>query len=913
MAPFDVSVQQPIPPVEGPRAVSPPSREQRLPAISYADMAKKQQSAVPNEEEPTPNLLKPGTTPGLQGPQKNEFRPQQRQHVLPPSQPVTARFVPSLGGVVRYSGGSGGGEKLDSGLRKAASTMDDSTQQPEGSVLLLISSQSFKREVTIQQNKMSTVLDLYKIPFVTFDGADPANKDRRNELFGLSGLRGQYPQVFITAKENNEMSYWGDYGRFESAHESGTLSSELGGTVLEIDVDASAKNKSNGTDKSYLSASTSSLLVLISRQSLTREVVANQERAFAILKSKGIVFETIDGADPANKDVRNNLFEISGIRAKYPQFFLVQNGEMDFWGDWDRFQRCNEDGSLEQAIVTASTETSQSSLHVVPASTAIACEEKDPFVRVTKSRGFAVELPTVARAAMETTPSAVPVSPDPVTFTEATKTDKVSKPHEVSRSIAKQSSKAVATMALSNNLVTEITVYGATSFVANHALDYLMQVSLSTSGSRTVTLAGRSKSKIAELQARLTLKMTNYLKTISKPKGQCTFDTFVADSSNKVGLEAMARRTKLVINFAGPFTNYGENIVAACAQNGTDYIDITGEVAWAGDMRQKYSEAAEKSGARIISFCGFDSVPSDLAVFAAVVALRKATRSNSEIESATCWHSCLGIANGGTVHSAIGIPMNLRHCFSQPVPFLLNDPLALAHPRTRVDPINQSLKNRMAKVEWLNQLPSFDSILSMGVSAPFFMSVVNAKIVNASAVALNYGPNFAYRERMLPLGMKTTKTLRVLSLFPAMFVQFGILFAGAVLMTPVIGKMIANWIAPPGSGAPDSACKAGYADVYSEVSTAPAVGGLVHRANCSLKFEGDPGNWVTAQCVMEAALSLILEKEKLPSRSKDGFGTPAELLGMVLVNRLQKSSVRPVLIATNARKNVNRRENTTFC
>ena len=63
--------------------------------------------------------------------------------------------------------------------------------------------------------------------------------------------------------------------------------------------------------------------------------------------------------------------------------------------------------------------------------------------------------------------------------------------------------------------------------------------------------------------------------------------------------------------------------MASCAEIGVDYVDITGEVSWAGEMRSVYGEFAANSGARIISCCGFDSVPSDLAVFAAIQALKK--------------------------------------------------------------------------------------------------------------------------------------------------------------------------------------------------------------------------------------------------------------------------------------------------
>jgi len=61
-----------------------------------------------------------------------------------------------------------------------------------------------------------------------------------------------------------------------------------------------------------------------------------------------------------------------------------------------------------------------------------------------------------------------------------------------------------------------------------------------------------------------------------------------------------------------------------------------------------------------------------------------------------------------------------------------------------------------------------------------------------------------------------------------------------------------------------------------------------------------------AQCVSEAALTLLLDRKDLPPRSADGFGTPAELLGKPLLSRLQNTSVRPVDVETNVRKGVGR-------
>jgi short subunit dehydrogenase-like uncharacterized protein len=65
----------------------------------------------------------------------------------------------------------------------------------------------------------------------------------------------------------------------------------------------------------------------------------------------------------------------------------------------------------------------------------------------------------------------------------------------------------------------------------------------------------------------------------------------VADSNDLEALAELARSTKVVVSFAGPFAlclvslssadgRYGSKLVEACAENGTHYADITGETPW---------------------------------------------------------------------------------------------------------------------------------------------------------------------------------------------------------------------------------------------------------------------------------------------------------------------------------------------
>ena len=129
---------------------------------------------------------------------------------------------------------------------------------------------------------------------------------------------------------------------------------------------------------------TTTLLVLISQQSLNREVVSRQDRALTVLANKNFKVETLDGADAANRERRNELFGISGVRAQYPQFFLLQEGRTTFWGDWERFEVAHETQQLEVELKECRIEEE------APAVTAAASAEKSAVIPPDSTTDFPV-------------------------------------------------------------------------------------------------------------------------------------------------------------------------------------------------------------------------------------------------------------------------------------------------------------------------------------------------------------------------------------------------------------------------------------------------------------------------------------------------------------------------------------------
>ena len=145
----------------------------------------------------------------------------------------------------------------------------------------------------------------------------------------------------------------------------------------------------------------------------------------------------------------------------------------------------------------------------------------------------------------------------------------------------------------------DIVLYGATGFVGKLTAEYLAKAG----GDARVALAGRSQDKL--LAVRETLGETAQ-----------SWPLITADASQPSTLNAMAARTQVVVTTVGPYNRYGLPLVGACAAAGTDYADLTGEPMFMRESIDQYHKQAIDTGARIVHACGFDSIPSDLSVYA---------------------------------------------------------------------------------------------------------------------------------------------------------------------------------------------------------------------------------------------------------------------------------------------------------
>ena len=145
----------------------------------------------------------------------------------------------------------------------------------------------------------------------------------------------------------------------------------------------------------------------------------------------------------------------------------------------------------------------------------------------------------------------------------------------------------------------DLVIFGATSFAGKIVCEYLIGEHLEPNLSWA--MAARSESKLQAFRLGLGEKASD-------------IPLIIADSFDEPALIELCRQTHVVISTVGPFALYGDMLVKTCAENGTDYCDLTGEAQWVRRMFLAYGDAAKASGARLVNCCGFDSIPSDLGV-----------------------------------------------------------------------------------------------------------------------------------------------------------------------------------------------------------------------------------------------------------------------------------------------------------
>jgi short subunit dehydrogenase-like uncharacterized protein len=403
----------------------------------------------------------------------------------------------------------------------------------------------------------------------------------------------------------------------------------------------------------------------------------------------------------------------------------------------------------------------------------------------------------------------------------------------------------------------DVIIFGATGFVGELTAEYL--ATNAPLGTR-IALAGRSESKLAETRKRL-------------PAAAERWPLIVADVDSPSSLDAMVARTRVIATTVGPYLKYGEALVGAAASAGTDYVDLTGEVPFVRYAIDKVDEVARVTGARIVPSCGFDSIPSDIGVFALY---RKVTDDGAGelTETTNVVTKMRGGASGGTVDSMRVISSLARDPESRKV---LTNPQALSSGPGEMPQVRRSSEPSDMPIM---SATSVDPSLA-GTLGPFFMASYNTRIVRRTNFLLDgaYGKDFRYGEAM---SFGRNKLLGRVAAGAASG-ALGAFFAG--LAFKPTRRVLDRFLPKPGEGPNEESRNKGYFELQAFTRTSTG-----KRYRSVTAASGDPGYKATAMMFGEAALTLALDREDLPDRF--GVLTPASAMGDALANRLRGAGMK---------------------
>ncbi|MDC0713847.1 saccharopine dehydrogenase NADP-binding domain-containing protein [Stigmatella sp. ncwal1] len=402
----------------------------------------------------------------------------------------------------------------------------------------------------------------------------------------------------------------------------------------------------------------------------------------------------------------------------------------------------------------------------------------------------------------------------------------------------------------------DIVLWGATGFTGRLVAEYLSKTQ-DTHGA-TWALAGRDRNRLEQVRSSLAALNAS----------SANLPIVLADARNAASLDAMVARTRVVISTVGPYARYGDELVAACVRNGTDYCDLTGEVQWMRRTIDTHHEQARKSGARIVHTCGFDSIPSDLGVLVLQEYMKEHHGTHCHRVNFYVTRMRGGIS-GGTLASMV---QAMDEMSADPsIRRVLGNPHAL-DPEPRRG--NREERDQMG-VRYSPELKKW--------TAPFFMAPVNTRVVRRSNALLGHpwGRDFLYSEASsFAPGVKGLLTAASLTAGMGAFM--------AAASVPPVRRLLEQRVLPgPGEGPSAETREKGLFEVrLLGEGTSPKDGRPI-RLEGKVAAKGDPGYAATSRMLSQAALCLAFDEPA----GEGGVLTPASSMGLKLVERLRKAGV----------------------
>jgi short subunit dehydrogenase-like uncharacterized protein len=393
----------------------------------------------------------------------------------------------------------------------------------------------------------------------------------------------------------------------------------------------------------------------------------------------------------------------------------------------------------------------------------------------------------------------------------------------------------------------DLIVFGATGFTGRLVAEYL-NTTYGVGRDVKWAMAGRNREKLAEVRDQI--GAGNKLPLLA------------ADASDAEALAGLVAKAKVIITTVGPYQRYGEPLVTACAQSGTDYVDLCGEPAWMAKMIPLLEAPARASGARIVFSCGFDSIPFDLGVvFLQAEAQRRYGVPLQRVRGRV--RTIKGGPSGGTIASGMATFEEMAR--DPAVARTMADPFALTPGfRGPAQPEGDSAAYDDKAKSW---------------TAPFMMAPINTKNVHRTNALRGHpwGTDFVYDERMMTgdgaLGQQRAKALSRANRVQNFMLAFAP--ARAVLRRFVLPK--------PGQGPNKRQRETGRFEVIFIGETADG-----RTLKATVKGDRDPGYGSTSKMITESALCLVSDTGR--SHTAGGVWTAGAAMGLALVRRLEANA-----------------------
>jgi short subunit dehydrogenase-like uncharacterized protein len=378
----------------------------------------------------------------------------------------------------------------------------------------------------------------------------------------------------------------------------------------------------------------------------------------------------------------------------------------------------------------------------------------------------------------------------------------------------------------------DIVLFGATGFTGRLTAEYL--ATHAPAGLRWA-LAGRSPDKLERVRERLA-DLDPELKRL---------ELLPADATDSASLADVASRARVVITTVGPYLTHGEPLVAACAEAGTDYVDLTGEPEFVDRAYVAHHATAQRTGARIVHACGFDSIPHDLGAMYTVqqLAADGPVRVRGVVRAS-------GMFSGGTFHSAMTAMSRAKQMKEASAARRRTEP----RPEGRTSRAVAGRPHRDGALGlWLLPLPTIDPV-----------------VVARSGAALEaYGPEFRYSH------FAGTRTLRYAAGGAAGVTGLALAAQVRPLRNLLLGRI------KQGDGPGESKREKSW---FTVDFVGEGDGRTVHTRVSG----GDPGYGETAKMLAESALCLAFDDNPATA----GQVTTAQAMGENLLARLQAQGIR---------------------